>query len=290
MGKSVMKVGCHSVGSTSVSKMSFQMVDAVERQRASQMQAPERVPLEGRRPERVGVRVGSDHRSLERVRQRLEERQPRPRGREPDRLALVRQLLAPEQSSGPRSSEQLLRQLHQVVVVGVGLIELQHGELGIVLGRDALVPEVAVDLVHALEPADQQPLEIELGRDRAGRAACPARCDGSERAAPPLPRGSAASSASRPRGSRGRRRTRRSAAMRRLRSTKVSRTLRIDHEVHVALSVARLDVLQAVPLLRQRAQRLGEELEVLDGHRQLALARPEQLAGRRRRNPPRRGR
>src|SRR2546428_625138 len=55
--------------------------------------------------------------------------------------------------------------------------------------------------------------------------------------------------------------------------------LGIDHQVDVALAVARLDVLQAVPLLGQRAQRLGEELEVLDRHRQLALARPEQLAG-----------
>ena len=34
--------------------------------------------------------------------------------------------------------QHLLGQVHQVDVVGVGLVELQHGELGIVLGRDAL--------------------------------------------------------------------------------------------------------------------------------------------------------
>jgi hypothetical protein len=31
--------------------------------------------------------------------------------------------------------------------------------------RDALVAEVAVDLEHALEAADHQPLQVQLGRD-----------------------------------------------------------------------------------------------------------------------------
>ena len=44
-------------------------------------------------------------------------------------------------------------EVHHVVVVRVGLVELQHGELGIVLGGDALVAEVAVDLVDAVEAA-----------------------------------------------------------------------------------------------------------------------------------------
>jgi hypothetical protein len=34
-----------------------------------------------------------------------------------------------------------------------------------VLERDALVAEVLADLVDALEPADDQPLEVQLGRD-----------------------------------------------------------------------------------------------------------------------------
>ena len=61
--------------------------------------------------------------------------------------------------------EQLLGQVHQVVVVGVGLVELEHGELGVVLRRDAFVAEVAVDLVDAVEAADHQALQVELGRD-----------------------------------------------------------------------------------------------------------------------------
>ena len=55
--------------------------------------------------------------------------------------------------------------VHQVVVVGVGLVELEHGELGIVLGADAFVAEVAIDLVDAVHAADHQALEVELGRD-----------------------------------------------------------------------------------------------------------------------------
>ena len=58
-----------------------------------------------------------------------------------------------------------LGEVHHVHVVGVGHVELEHGELGIVLRRDAFVAEVAVDLVHAVHAADYQALEVELGRD-----------------------------------------------------------------------------------------------------------------------------
>ena len=61
--------------------------------------------------------------------------------------------------------EQLLGHRHQRLVVGVRLVELHHRELGVVLRRDPLVPEVAVDLEHPLDAADGQPLQIELGRD-----------------------------------------------------------------------------------------------------------------------------
>ncbi len=59
----------------------------------------------------------------------------------------------------------LLGEVHQVVVVGVGLVELEHGELGVVAGGDALVAEVAVDLVDAIEAADDEALEIKLRGD-----------------------------------------------------------------------------------------------------------------------------
>ena len=54
---------------------------------------------------------------------------------------------------------------HRVVVVRVGLVPLDHRELGRVLVGHALVAEVLRELVDALEPADDEPLEVELGRD-----------------------------------------------------------------------------------------------------------------------------
>ena len=61
--------------------------------------------------------------------------------------------------------EHLLDPRHRVAVVRVRLVPLEHRELGLVLVRDALVAEVLADLVHALEAADDEPLEVELGRD-----------------------------------------------------------------------------------------------------------------------------
>ena len=58
-----------------------------------------------------------------------------------------------------------LGQAHHVVVVGVGLVELQHGELRIVGPVHALVPEVVADLVDPLEAAHQEPLEVQLVGD-----------------------------------------------------------------------------------------------------------------------------
>ena len=60
---------------------------------------------------------------------------------------------------------QLFGQIHQVVIVRVCLVELEHGELGVVLGGDALVAEVAIDLVDAIQAADDQALEVKLRSD-----------------------------------------------------------------------------------------------------------------------------
>ena len=61
--------------------------------------------------------------------------------------------------------QQFCGKIHQALVVGVGLIKLEHGELGVVPRRDALIAEVAVDLVHALQAADDQALQVQLRRD-----------------------------------------------------------------------------------------------------------------------------
>ena len=67
--------------------------------------------------------------------------------------------------------------------------------------------------------------------------------------------------------------------MRRVRSRNTSRTPGIDEEVDVALAVAGLDVLEPVPLLRQRPQRLRQERPGLDLDGELARARAHEVAG-----------
>ena len=99
-------------------------------------------------------------------------------------------------------------------VVGEGLVQLEHRELGVVAGGQALVAEHPPDLEHPLQPADDQPLEVQLEGDAqvAGRGrAC---CGASRRAGrgPRRPRGGG--SASPPRRSRARRACERNDATR----------------------------------------------------------------------------
>ena len=55
--------------------------------------------------------------------------------------------------------------LHQIPIIAVRLIKLQHRELGIVLRADPFIAEIAVDLIHAVEATDHQPLQIQLRRN-----------------------------------------------------------------------------------------------------------------------------
>ena len=59
----------------------------------------------------------------------------------------------------------LLGEAHHPVVVLVWHVELHAGELGVVEAVHALVAEVLANLVHALEAAHDEPLQIELGGD-----------------------------------------------------------------------------------------------------------------------------
>src|SRR6267143_1922343 len=61
--------------------------------------------------------------------------------------------------------EELLVQRHQVVVITISLVKLQHGELGVVRRGDTLVAEIAVDLVDEVSTPDNQALQIQHGRD-----------------------------------------------------------------------------------------------------------------------------
>ena len=143
--------------------------------------------------------------------------------------------------------------------------------------RHALVPEVAVDLVDAIETAHDEPLEIELRRDAQIQVHVERVVMRDERSC-------------------------RSAAGNRLhhrrfdldeppRVEEVAQRLDdaraeqehatrigIDDEVDVSLAVPGLYVLEAVPFLRQRAQSLGEEAPFADADGELSRSRSEQFA------------
>ena len=61
--------------------------------------------------------------------------------------------------------QQLLGKIHHAVDVHVGAIEFEHREFRIVLVGDALVAEVAVELVNLFETADDEAFQIKLGGD-----------------------------------------------------------------------------------------------------------------------------
>ena len=61
--------------------------------------------------------------------------------------------------------EHLFGERHHVLIVGVCLVELQHGEFRIVLCGDALIAKVSVDFIHTIEAADDQALQIKLRRN-----------------------------------------------------------------------------------------------------------------------------
>ena len=64
-----------------------------------------------------------------------------------------------------QGAQHLFGEIHQIDVIGVGHIELEHGELGVMANGDAFVAEVAVDLVDTLETTDHQTLQIEFRSD-----------------------------------------------------------------------------------------------------------------------------
>ena len=172
---------------------------------------------------------------------------------------------------------ELLGVARDVLVVGVGLVPLEHRELGVVLEGQPLVAEVLADLVDALEPADDQPLEVELGGDAQVEVAV-------ERVEV------------------RRERQRRAAAVDRLEHRRLDLDevalvepgadggddLRARHEelarllvgdqVELAMAEARLDVGQPVVLLGRRAQRLGQQLVAVELERELAAAGAEDRA------------
>ena len=178
--------------------------------------------------------------------------------------------MSPSRAARAAVDDEALGELHHVVVVGERLVRLEHRELGVVAGVDALVAEHATDLEHALEPADDEALEVQLGRDAEVEVDVERVVVGDER-----PRRRAAELVVEHRGL-----DLDEAAVGELPPDRGDRGeadrehapgVVVDDEVDVALAEAGVDVGEAVPLVGQRAQRLGQQLEAVDLDRQLAL-------------------
>ena len=197
---------------------------------------------------------------------RLRERLAPPRRREVSGAVVAHPL------GGGR--DELLRARGDVLVVGVGLVQLDHRELGVVLVRDPLVAEVLAQLVDPLKPADDAALEVELGRDPQVERAVERVVVGREGARV----GAAVERLQDRRLDLDEARLVEVAAHagddRRARDEQLARLLGGD-QVQLAVAEARLDVLQAVVLLGRRAQRLGQQRPVVDAQRQLAAPRAE---------------
>ena len=176
-----------------------------------------------------------------------------------------------------RFGDERLRQLHHVAVVAEGLVGLQQRELGVVACVQPLVAEDAADFEDAVHAADEQPLERELERDPQAHLDIEGVVVGEERL-----RGRAAGLAQQHRcldlaeasldqhaahrGDRSRARCEHRARP------------RIDYEVDVAAAIAHLGIGEPVAHVGQRAQRLGQELDAVHTHRELARGRRDHPA------------
>ena len=174
--------------------------------------------------------------------------------------------------------QQLFGERHQPLVVHVGPVELEHRELGIVLRRDAFIPEVTVDLEDAFDAADGQPLEVELRRDAQVELHVERVVMRHER-----PRQRAAGDRLHHRRLDFEEAVRlQELANRRHRggaNLEHAPHVGIDDQIEIALAIADLDVLQAVPLLGQRQEALREELQRRGPDRQLVGLGAKQVAG-----------
>ena len=168
-------------------------------------------------------------------------------------------------------AEQFLGEVHVVAVVGVGLVELEHGELGVVPGRDAFVTEVAVDLEDLLEATDHQALEVQLRRDAQehghvqgvvvsleglGRRTAGNGLQHGSFHLEETPLHEEAADVGDDLGTHAEGLTH----------------LFVDDQVDIALAIAQLGVGQAVVLVGQRAQRLGQQAHVAHVDVEIALA------------------
>ena len=173
--------------------------------------------------------------------------------------------------------DHILGNVHHAVVIGVCLVQLDGGELRVVLGVHALVAENTADLIYLLKAAHDQALEVQLGRNahvhidverivvRDERARRRAARDGVETRGLDLHK---------------------AAAIHKLTDLahdcralfKGVAHLGVDDQVNIALAVAHIGVLEAMPLFGQRREVFGEQRQLMHRNRDLTLLGAEHLA------------
>src|SRR5581483_6948814 len=177
-----------------------------------------------------------------------------------------------------RELDQALDPGHRVAVVRIRLVPLEHRELRLMLERDPLVAKVLADLVHALEAAHDQPLQIQLGGDSQVEVAVELVRVRHERLGerPSVPRledrrldlDEAVRVEEAPdRGDEART------------DDEVASRVLVHQQVEVALPVTDFRIGDAVERVRQRPRVLAQQLEIVDGQRRLASPRLRRPAG-----------
>ena len=200
-------------------------------------------------------------------------RQPRPAGGQIDRFAHPVQLIGSEVFLG-EGGVNALGDVHHVVEIGVGLIEFNRGEFGVVLGVHALVAEDAADLIHAIHAADDQALQRQFSRNthihidverivvRDERTRCRTAGDGIENGRFNLDIAHIIQIVPQ--------------MLDELRTdNKIPLDLRVHDQVNIALTIACFLVGQSVEFLGQRQQGLGQQRDFLCTHRHFAALRTE---------------
>ena len=193
-----------------------------------------------------------------------------------DFLALVGDLQGAADLLG-NGLHHLFDEVHHAVVVGVGLVQFDGGELGVVLGVHALIAEDTAHFVDAVHAAHDQTLEVKLrlnaqdhihiqrivvGQEGTGGSAdLKRRQDGrfhfqealAVQEAAQLPQNGAA-------------------------LDEGFLNVGVDDEVHIALTVTGFAVGQAMELFGQGQQALGEQRQLIDADRDLTHLGAEHFA------------
>ncbi len=166
-------------------------------------------------------------------------------------------------------ADEFFGEIHQLPIGGIGLIELDHGEFGIVLDRNPLITEIAVDLENAIETADHQPLQIKFRRDAQEQIHLQRIVVGDERAG---------------RGAAGDRLHHRRFDFEKVvfdhelpdqgdNATALAKclaNLRVDDQVEIALPIAGFHIGQTVPFLREKLHRFGQQAQFFGPQREFS--------------------